>query len=106
MICLMVRKHYTDEFRRQAVDLYESTEGATLSGIAGDLGLAGGTLAAASPLWALGPWHPRQAPRKRRGAAAPRRALTPAAGPSRRRPSSSGSRPGPGAGGRDDEALD
>jgi len=42
----MARKHYTDEFRRQAVDLYESTEGATLSGIAGDLGLARGTLAA------------------------------------------------------------
>ena len=46
MISSMARKHYTDEFRRQAVDLYESTEGATLSGIAGDLGLARGTLAA------------------------------------------------------------
>ncbi len=46
MISTMARKHYTDEFRRQAVDLYESTEGATLSGIAGDLGLARGTLAA------------------------------------------------------------
>ncbi|MBA2716078.1 MAG: IS3 family transposase [Propionibacteriales bacterium] len=42
----MARKHYTDGFRRQAVDVYESTEGATLSGIAGDLGLARGTLAA------------------------------------------------------------
>ncbi len=42
----MARKHYTDEFRRQAVDLYESTEGATLSGIAADLGIARGTLAA------------------------------------------------------------
>ncbi len=46
MMSSMARKHYTDEFRRQAVDLYESTEGATLSGIAGDLGLARGTLAA------------------------------------------------------------
>ncbi len=46
MISTMARKHYSDEFRRQAVDLYESTEGATLKGIAGDLGLARGTLAA------------------------------------------------------------
>ena len=46
MISTMARKTYTDEFRRQAVDLYEQTEGATLSGIAGDLGLARGTLAA------------------------------------------------------------
>ena len=46
MISSMARKTYTDEFRRQAVDLYEQTEGATLSGIAGDLGLARGTLAA------------------------------------------------------------
>jgi transposase len=41
----MARKSYTDDFRRQAVDLYESTEGATLSGIASDLGIARGTLA-------------------------------------------------------------
>lgn len=45
MILSMARKSYTDDFRRQAVDLYESTEGATLSGIAGDLGIARGTLA-------------------------------------------------------------
>ena len=45
MISSMARKTYTDEFRRQAVDLYEQTEGATLSGIAGDLGVARGTLA-------------------------------------------------------------
>jgi transposase len=45
MISSMARKSYTDKFRRQAVDLYESTEGATLSGIAGDLGIARGTLA-------------------------------------------------------------
>ena len=46
MISIMARKTYTDEFRRQAVDLYEQTGAATLSGIAGDLGLARGTLAA------------------------------------------------------------
>ena len=40
MISTMARKHYTDDFRRQAVNLYESTEGATLSGIAGDRGIA------------------------------------------------------------------
>lgn len=39
MISSMARKHYTEEFRRQAVDLYEQTEGATLSGIAGGLEL-------------------------------------------------------------------
>ena len=44
MISLMARKHYTDEFRRQAVDLYESTPGATLKGIADDLGIVRGTL--------------------------------------------------------------
>lgn len=40
----MVRKHYSDEFRRQAVDLYESTPGATVRGIAADLGVERGTL--------------------------------------------------------------
>jgi transposase len=45
MILSMARKGYTDEFRRQAVDLYESTPGATLRGIAEDLGISRGTLA-------------------------------------------------------------
>ncbi len=45
MIRSMARKSYTDEFRRQAVDLYECTPGATLRGIADDLGIARGTLA-------------------------------------------------------------
>jgi transposase InsO family protein/transposase-like protein len=40
----MARKNYTDEFRRQAVDLYESTPGATLRGIAEDLGISRDTL--------------------------------------------------------------
>ncbi len=45
MIQDMARKSYSDEFRRQAVDLYESTPGATLKGIAADLGITRGTLA-------------------------------------------------------------
>ena len=44
MIQDMARKSYSEEFRRQAVDLYESTPGATLRGIAGDLGIVRGTL--------------------------------------------------------------
>lgn len=44
MIRIMVRKNYSDEFRRQAVDLYESTPGATVRGIAADLGIERGTL--------------------------------------------------------------
>ena len=45
MIRIMARKNYSDEFRRQAVDLYESTPDATLKGIAADLGVSRGTLA-------------------------------------------------------------
>lgn len=41
----MARKNYDDDFRRKAVDLYESTPGATLRGIADDIGIARGTLA-------------------------------------------------------------
>jgi transposase len=40
----MARKNYSDEFRRRAVDLYESTPGATLKGIAADLGISRGAL--------------------------------------------------------------
>jgi transposase len=40
----MARKNYTEEFRRQAVDLYESTPGATVRSIAADLGVERGTL--------------------------------------------------------------
>lgn len=40
----MVRRNYSDEFRRQAVDLYESTPGATVRDIADDLGVERGTL--------------------------------------------------------------
>ena len=40
----MARKSYSEEFRRQAVDLYESTPGATIRGIAEDLGIVRGTL--------------------------------------------------------------
>lgn len=41
----MPRKNYTDEFRREAVELYEHTPGATLRGVAADLGVSRGTLA-------------------------------------------------------------
>ncbi|WP_448221621.1 IS3 family transposase [Gordonia iterans] len=40
----MARKHYDDEFRRSAVDLYETTPGATVRSIAEDLGIERGTL--------------------------------------------------------------
>ena len=40
----MARKNYSEEFRRAAVDLYESTPGATVRGIAEDLGIVRGTL--------------------------------------------------------------
>ena len=40
----MARKNYSEEFRRQAVDLYECTPGATVRGIAEDLGVVRGTL--------------------------------------------------------------
>ncbi len=40
----MARKSYTDEFRQRAVELYESTPGATLKGIAEDLGISRGAL--------------------------------------------------------------
>jgi transposase len=40
----MARKNYTEELRRQAVDLYESTPGATVRGIVEDLGIVRGTL--------------------------------------------------------------
>ena len=40
----MARKTYSEEFRRAAVDLYESTPGATVRGIAEDLGIVRGTL--------------------------------------------------------------
>ncbi len=40
----MARKNYSDEFRRQAADLYESTPGATVRSIAEDLGIVRGTL--------------------------------------------------------------
>ena len=40
----MARKNYSDELRRQAVDLYESTPGATVRGIADDMGVERGTL--------------------------------------------------------------
>ena len=40
----MARKTYSEEFRRDAVDLYASTEGATVKQIATDLGITDATL--------------------------------------------------------------
>ena len=40
----MARKTYSEEFRRDAVDLYASTEGATVKQIAADLGITDATL--------------------------------------------------------------
>lgn len=42
----MAKKNYTEEFRRDAVELYRDTEGATVAGIAADLGIAHGSLSA------------------------------------------------------------
>jgi transposase len=52
----MAMKDYSDEFRADAVALYESTPGATYKGIAADLGVSRGALR----LWVL-------AARERRG---------------------------------------
>jgi transposase len=46
---IMARKTYSEEFRRQAVELYRSTPGATLRGIAIDLGITRGTLTCGCP---------------------------------------------------------
>jgi transposase len=40
----VARKTYSEEFRRDAVELYRSTPGATVVGIAGDLGIMDTTL--------------------------------------------------------------
>lgn len=42
----MARKNYPDEFKRDAVELYRDTEGATITQIAGELGISGVTLSA------------------------------------------------------------
>lgn len=50
----MAMKSYSDEFRRQAVDLYETTPGATVRGITHDLGVCRGTLREWLRLWGTG----------------------------------------------------
>ena len=42
----MARKNYPDEFKRDAVTLYRDTEGATITQIAGELGVSEVTLSA------------------------------------------------------------
>ena len=67
----MARKNYTEEFRRQAVDLYRSTPGATLRGIAADLGISRHTLhewvRAADPDPTNPSSQPDKTPRRRAG---------------------------------------
>ena len=46
----------SEEFRRQAVDLYESTPGATVRGIAADLGVVRGTLRQWLEAYGTGSW--------------------------------------------------
>jgi transposase len=43
---IVARKTYSEEFRRDAVELYRSTPGATVVGIAADLGIMDSTLSA------------------------------------------------------------
>lgn len=43
---IMARKTYSEEFRRDAVELYRSTPSATAVGIAGGLGIMDSTLSA------------------------------------------------------------
>jgi transposase len=40
----MTKKNYTEEFRRDAVELYRDTDGATVAEIAADLGISHGSL--------------------------------------------------------------
>jgi len=42
----MARKNYSEEFRRDAVELYRVTEGATITQIAADLAITDATLSA------------------------------------------------------------
>ncbi|MDZ7911938.1 MAG: transposase [Rhodococcus sp. (in: high G+C Gram-positive bacteria)] len=39
----MTKRNYTAEFRRDAIELYRDTDGATVIGIAADLGIAHGS---------------------------------------------------------------
>ncbi|HEY6794928.1 MAG TPA: transposase [Kineosporiaceae bacterium] len=79
----MARKTYSDEFRRQAVDLFESTPGATLKGIAADLGITRGALAQWVRLLGTGTTAP--ASPSAAGSPAPARRAAPAVGAAARR---------------------
>ena len=56
----MSKKNYTEEFRRDAVALYRDTVGATIAGIATDLGISHGSLTA----WLKTAGVPIRKPRK------------------------------------------
>jgi transposase len=76
---IMARKNYTEEFRRQAVDLYRSAPGATLRGIAADWGISRHTLQVWVHVLALIRRARRPTPRRPRD--------NERGGPDRRRPS-------------------
>lgn len=59
----MARKNYSEEFRRDAVELYRVTEGATVKQIAEDLGVVDGTLSS----WLHDAGVPIRGRRKQRG---------------------------------------
>jgi len=58
----MARKNYPDEFKRDAVALYRDTEGATITQIAGDLGIHEATLTAWCKAAGVPIRHARSAP--------------------------------------------
>jgi transposase len=58
----MARKNYPDEFKRDAVALYRDTEGATITQIAGELGIHDATLTAWCKAQGVPIRHRRSAP--------------------------------------------
>ena len=83
MICLMARKNYSEEFRRQAVALYESMPGATFKGIAADLGVSRGALAGWVRMLGTDPHAQDTPPVTAEGEPAPRVAPPPGAAAAR-----------------------
>ena len=63
----VARKTYSEEFRRDAVELYRSTPGATVVGIAADLGIMDTTLSAwlKAPGWRCTPGPLAASPARR-----------------------------------------
>lgn len=55
----MPRKSYTEEFKRDAVAMYEDTDGVSLNSVAHDLGVNRGSLAAWVKRYGTGKKSPR-----------------------------------------------